>query len=107
MLVRVKKGLGNFGHVQNGHVQPKNYASGAFEVSDAKGRELIARGIVDEVEGVTAPAPPAPAAPEPKKPTKVEKKAPKKATKAEKKEPKKAVKLADEAPTFDAVGGVE
>lgn len=56
MLVRVKKTLGNYGHVLNGVIIPKNYASGAFEVSDAKARELLCRGIVDVVGAANAPA---------------------------------------------------
>lgn len=60
MLVRVKKTLGNYGHVLNGVIEPKNYASGAFEVSDAKGKELLCRGIVDVVGAVAAPATDAP-----------------------------------------------
>ena len=56
MLVRVKKLLGNYGHVENGVVVPKTYSSGAFEVSEDKGRELVARGIVDVVGAEKAPA---------------------------------------------------
>lgn len=65
MLVRVKKTLGNYGHVLNGIIVPKNYASGAFEVSDAKAKELLCRGIVDVVGAVAAPATETPAKEEP------------------------------------------
>lgn len=61
MLVRVKKLLGNYGHVENGVIIPKTYSSGAFQVSEEKGRELIARGIVDAVGAENAPAVTAPA----------------------------------------------
>ena len=108
MLVRVKKGLGNYGHVQNGSVQPKNYASGAFEVSEAKGRELLARGIVEAVGGETAPAADAQTeTPEPKKPENAAKKAPKKTEKTTKKVTEKTETPADDVPTFDTLGGVE
>lgn len=109
MLVRVKKSLGNYGHVQNGHVQPKNYASGAFEVTEEKAQELIARGIVDAVEGEPAPAPveaPANTAETPKTAQKVAKKTaetPKKrAKKAE-----KAEESAENAPAFNVMGAIE
>lgn len=67
MLVRVKKLMGTYGHVENGLVVPMTYSSGAFEVPEEKARELVARGIVDvvgadEAPATTAPAPaPAPA----------------------------------------------
>ncbi len=48
MLVRVKKESGNYGHFHNGVLLPRNWGSGAFEVPDAKGRELVARGVVAE-----------------------------------------------------------
>ncbi len=106
MLVRVKRGLGNYGHVQNGFVQPKNYASGAFEVSDEKGQELIKRGIVDEVEGETAPASTIAETPEPEAAAPAAKTASKKAAKAPKKKAETAEEPADDAPTFDATSGI-
>lgn len=51
MNVRVKPECGNYGLVVNGTIKPKNYASGAFFVDDAKGAELVRRGIVCEVVG--------------------------------------------------------
>jgi len=57
MFVRVKKEVGNYGHRCNGLVSPRNWDSGAFEVPDAKGRELLSRGIVVEAAGAEiAPA---------------------------------------------------
>ena len=66
MLVRVKRILGTYGHRVNGRIEPKTFSSGAFEVSEEKGCELVARGIVDVVGAVQAPATTAAApAPEP------------------------------------------
>mgnify|MGYP003300379137 CR=1 FL=1 len=108
MLVRVKKGLGNYGHVPEGYVQPKNYASGAFEVTEEKGRELVARGIVDVVEGcICTPAPAAIEEPAPKTAEPKAKKAPKKTAKTAKKGAKKVEETAENVPTFDAMGGIE
>lgn len=57
MFVRVKKEIGNYGHRCNGIVTPRNWDSGAFEVEDSKGRELLSRGIVVEAAGAEiAPA---------------------------------------------------
>lgn len=66
MHVRVKKLMGNYGHVVNGFIVPMTYSSGAFEVSEEKGHELIARGIVEAVGAENAPAVTAPI-PEPEK----------------------------------------
>ena len=65
MLVRVKKLMGTYGHVKSGRVVPMTYSSGAFEVTEEKGRELVARGIVDVVGAEKAPATTAAAAPAP------------------------------------------
>lgn len=51
MLVRVKKEAGNYGLCCNGTVSPRNWGSGAFEVPDAQGRELISRGVAVEAAG--------------------------------------------------------
>lgn len=57
MFVRVKKEAGNYGRCSNGMVSPCNWDSGAFEVPDAKGRELISRGVAVEAAGAeNAPA---------------------------------------------------
>lgn len=70
MLVRVKKEFGNYGHRQNGVLSPRNWKDGAFEVSDAKGQELLSRGVVEAVGAVTAPAAkPAPQKKEAQEPT--------------------------------------
>lgn len=65
MIVRVKKIMGTYGLVKNGRVVPMTYSSGAFEVTEEKGRELVARGIVDVVGAEKAPATAAAAAPAP------------------------------------------
>jgi hypothetical protein len=65
MIVRVKKIMGTYGLVKNGRVVPMTYSSGAFEVTEEKGRELVARGIVDVVGAAQAPATAAAAAPAP------------------------------------------
>ncbi len=56
MLVRVKKLMGTYGHVKDGHIEPMTFSSGAFEVTEEKGHELVARGIVDVVGAEQAPA---------------------------------------------------
>ncbi len=126
MLVRVKRIMGTYGHVKNGLVEPKTFSSGAFEVSEEKGRELVARGIVDVVGAVQAPATTAAApAPEPEPETEKEAKLEEMSIKELRKvarergmkgyarlskkeliiELEKAEAEAD-SPTFDAAGGV-
>lgn len=56
MLVRVKQNRGTYGYVKNGLIMPKTFSSGAFEVTEEKGCELIARGIVEAVGAENAPA---------------------------------------------------
>lgn len=124
MLVRVKKVMGNYGHVENGFIVPKTYSSGAFEVTEEKGRELVLRGIVDVVGAENAPATTAPA-PAPA-PAKVEEEEPEEMTLSElralarkkgmkgyarlsKKELIRELEQAEEeagSPTFDATGGI-
>lgn len=54
MKIRIRKGVGTYGHHEGGIIRPKDYNSGAFEVPDNVGRNLIARGLADLVS-----APPA------------------------------------------------
>lgn len=66
MIVRVKRSVGVYGHVENGVIAPLRYSDGPFEVAAEKGKELAARGIVDVVEEETATAAaPATETPEP------------------------------------------
>lgn len=126
MLVRVKKIMGTYGHVRNGLVEPKTFSSGAFEVTEEKGRELVARGIVDVVGAEQAPATAAPApAPEPAPVTEKEEKLEEMSinelrkvarergmkgyARLSKKELIRELEKAEaetDSPTFDAAGGV-
>lgn len=127
MLVRVKRIMGTYGHVNNGLIEPKTFSSGSFEVTEEKGRELVARGIVDVVGAAQAPATaaaaptPAPAPvtekeeePEEMSLNELRKVARERGMKGyarlSKKELIRELEKAEEAaesPTFDAAGGVE
>lgn len=94
MIVIVKKTVGTFGHKVNGMVTPRTWKNGLFEVTDEKGAELLARGIVDKVESVEESAPaPAPAAEKPRK--------------ASKKAKAAAPAAADEVPSLNPADAVE
>lgn len=54
MLVRIKKSCGNYGLVRNGVIEPKNFASGAFEVSEQEGDRMLQRGIAEAVNDESA-----------------------------------------------------
>ncbi len=54
MKIRIRRGIGSVGCSEGGIIRPKNYASGAFEVPDNVGRNLIARGLADLVDDQTA-----------------------------------------------------
>ena len=125
MLVRVKKVMGTYGHVKDGHIVPMTFSSGAFEVTGEKGRELVLRGIVDVVGADEAPATTA-TTPEPASAKVEEKEEPQEPTLKElrdlarergmkgyarlsKQELMRELANAEEeadSPTFDATGGV-
>lgn len=95
MLVRINKSCGNYGLVRNGVIVPKNFASGAFEVSDQEGNHMINRGIASAV-GTTPTAEAATQTAEP---------APKVKTKKPRRKPVRQ-EMPDTAPTVNAADAI-